>query len=309
MLINPANLEAMFYGFDARFQGAFTAAKPWHTKLATVVPSSTKATRYHWMEAVPRLREWVGERHVHNLVARAFVIENKKWELTVEVPKDDVEDDQIGVYTQRVEMMGRSAALWPDDVLTTLIRDGLTTLCADGQLFFDTDHPKNLDSAAAGTYSNKLTTALTAPNYGAARAIMRAYVGADTHSLSVNPTLLVVPPALEDTARAILNSELIAPGAAWAGNAADVAATNIYRNSAELLVIDELNDDPTRWYLFDISKPIKPFVFQMRKAPNFVSMTAPNDPNVFWQDQFVYGVDSRGNAGFTMPFLALTSKP
>lgn len=309
MLITPENLAGMYYGFDARFQGAFTAVQPWYQKLATEVPSTTKAHRYHWMDAMPRMREWIGERLVRNLSSRVFIIENKKYELTVEVPKDDIEDDQIGVYTQRVEMMGRQARKWPDDILVDLIQAGTTTLCADGQYFFDTDHPKNYDNSAAGTYSNALTVALTATNFGTARAAMRGFVGADARSLNAEGTLLVVPPALEDTARAILNSEIIAPAAAWGGNAANVAATNIYKGAADLLVVPEFNSDPTRWYLFDTSKPIKPFIFQMRKTPTFVSMTAPTDPNVFWQDVFVYGTDSRGNAGFTMPFLALTSKP
>jgi phage major head subunit gpT-like protein len=305
MQISPAALEAMYYGFDSRFNGAFERTPAWYDRIATQVPSTTKANRYHWMDLLPRMREWVGERVVQNLVARAFAIENKSYELTVEVDRDDIEDDNLGVYNGWVDTVAQQARKWPDDLLATLLQAGGATLCADGQYFFDTDHPVNADNSTLGTYSNLFTsTALTAANYGTVRSTMMARNGADSKPLKVNPGLLVVPPALEFTARAILNSEIIAPGAAWAGNAANTAATNVYRNTADLLVIPELNNEPTVWYLLDVSRPLRPFIFQLRKAPEFVALFSPTDPNVFWRKKYVYGVDTRGNAGFTMPFLA-----
>lgn len=309
MQINPANLDAMFYGFDARFQGAFTAAQPWYTQLASEVPSNTRSTRYHWLDAFPRMREWIGERLVRNIATRVFTIENKSWEMTLELDKEDVEDDQFNTANQRAEMMGRQARKWPDDVLAALIKAGTTTLGPDGQYFYDTDHPKNYDNAGAGTYSNSLSLALTAANFGTARAAMRSFVGADGRALGVTPNLLVVPPQLEDTGKAILQNDWIATSAGIAGMSANVAVNNLYKGTAQLLVVPELDDDPTRWHLFDTSMPIKPFIFQMRKAPEFTSLVNPTDSNVFWQRKFVYGCDARGNAGFTMPFLALTSKP
>lgn len=305
MNISAAGLEAMYYGFDSRFQGAFDRTPQWSDRVATQVPSTTKANRYPWLELLPRMREWVGERVVQNLVAKMFAIENKSFELTVEVDKDDIEDDNLGVYNGWVEMVGQQARKWPDDLIAQVLQAGATTISADGQFFFDTDHPVSIDAPGMGTYINLYTgTPLTAANFGAVRAAMGARLGADNRPLNVNPNLLVVPSALQDTARAILNSEIIAPGAAWAGNASGTAATNIYRNSADLLVVPELNNEPTVWYLLDVSKPIRPFVFQLRKAPQFAALFAPTDPNVFWRKKFVYGVDSRGNAGFTMPFLA-----
>lgn len=53
-----------------------------------------------------------------------------------------------------------------------------------------------------------------------------------------------------------------------------------------------------RWYVLDTTRAIKPLIFQDRKKPNFVAMTAETDPNVFSKAQFEYGVDSRCNVGF-----------
>jgi phage major head subunit gpT-like protein len=70
-----------------------------------------------------------------------------------------------------------------------------------------------------------------------------------------------------------------------------------------VLVIPELADEPTVWYAADTSKPIKPFVYQVRKEPQLVQVDDPKAENVFWRKKFIYGIDSRGAAGFTLPFL------
>jgi len=68
--------------------------------------------------------------------------------------------------------------------------------------------------------------ALTAANYAAARAAMMAFRSDTGRFLGIQPTTLVVPPALESDARGLLNTD-IAPGG---------AASNVWRDSAELIV-------------------------------------------------------------------------
>ena len=78
-------------------------------------------------------------------------------------------------------------------------------------------------------------------NYGAARAAMRAVktdAGVPFGALSSrNGVYLVVPPSLEEVARQLLNSEFMA----GAGASASVATTNIWRNSADLIVSEYLS--------------------------------------------------------------------
>lgn len=52
------------------------------------------------------------------------------------------------------------------------------------------------------------------------------------------------------------------------------------------------------WYVLDTSRALKPLIYQQRKVPNFVARDSETDPNVFDRNEFKYGVDSRGNAGF-----------
>ncbi|MGH7905760.1 MAG: Mu-like prophage major head subunit gpT family protein [Candidatus Binataceae bacterium] len=77
-------------------------------------------------------------------------------------------------------------------------------------------------------------------NYGAARAAMRSIKtdgGQPFGALSARSgVFLLVPPALEEVARQLLNSEFMAGTGASAG----VPATNIWRNSADLIVSEYL---------------------------------------------------------------------
>ena len=64
----------------------------------------------------------------------------------------------------------------------------------------------------------------------------------------------------------------------------------------------------TPWFLLDVSKPLKPMIFQKRREYDFQAMDKPDDPNVFHKKEFIYGVDARVNAGFGLWQLAFGSK-
>jgi phage major head subunit gpT-like protein len=298
MLINTPTLEAINKGFSRRFQDAFVAAKPMYPMLVTEVPSGGKSEVHGFLDKIPAMREWIGERVIQNVAARSFEITNKHFEGTLEVDRDDISDDRLGIYNPMLDMLGQQAAMYPDDLVLSLVEGGAAALCHDGQYFFDTDHPVNIDDAGAGVQGNRFTTkALTAPNYGSVRSSMMKLKGADGKPLQVKPTHLIVPPALEETARQILNADFIP------NTAGTATQTNVWKGTADLIVWDRLTSDTT-WYLLDLSKGIRPFMFQNRQAPQFTYLTQPDHENVFMKRKFLYGSDARGNAGYALWFLA-----
>lgn len=53
------------------------------------------------------------------------------------------------------------------------------------------------------------------------------------------------------------------------------------------------------WFLLDVSRPLKPFIFQSRKPfTNLIRKDQETDDNVFFRKEFVYGVDGRCQVGF-----------
>ena len=62
------------------------------------------------------------------------------------------------------------------------------------------------------------------------------------------------------------------------------------------------------WFLLDASRPLKPLIFQQRKAYNLQAMTKEDDENVFMRREYIYGVDARCNVGFGLWQQAFGSK-
>lgn len=141
MLINRENLNAMYNGFKAAFVKAFSGVQPVWSSVATLVPSTAKTENYGWLGQMPRLREWVGDRLVKSIAASGYAITNKKFESTIGVPREDIEDDGYGVFASLFSEMGYAAATHPDELVFSLLAAGFTTNCYDGQYFFDVDHP------------------------------------------------------------------------------------------------------------------------------------------------------------------------
>ncbi|PLX49122.1 MAG: hypothetical protein C0613_08345 [Desulfobulbaceae bacterium] len=154
MIINSGNLAILFKAFNAAFQRGFGGVSPLWDKVATMVPSTTGSEEYGWLGDIPGMREWIGDRHIHNLKGHDYAIKNKKFELTVGVPRDKVEDDQYGVYSPMMEMLGQSANQHPDELVFALLAAGFATECYDGQYFFDTDHPVIQADGTEGSVSN-----------------------------------------------------------------------------------------------------------------------------------------------------------
>jgi phage major head subunit gpT-like protein len=304
--ITPSNMQIFFTGLSATYAAAYQTAPRFWERMAFLKPSSTEIEKDGWMAKVPVLRQWLGERQVQNVAARSYTLENLPWELTIAIDKFKLQDDSYGIYAPMVSMMGLQAAKWPDYMLVDKIRAN-SELLFDGKAFFASDHPVNFeDPSNTDVYDNDFGLALTPDNFAEVFTSMSTFKGEDGKPLGITPNLLVVPPQLKLAAMQILNSTMIAPQT-FAGQTQAGANQNILQGWTDLLVVPELAADDTTWYLLDTSKPIKPFFFQQRQAPVLVPRVDPTDPMVFEKHMFVYGVEARGNVGYTLPFLAARS--
>ena len=281
MIVNQANLHGLTVGYSTAFNKSFDAIQPNYQRVATVVPSATGEQDYKWLGQMPGMREWIGEREIQALAAYDYLIKNKPFEMTVGVPRDDIEDDKYGVYTVLFSNMGEAAALHPDKLVFGAMMSGFTEKCYDGQPFFDTAH-----TVGDKTDSNCSNKKLTRESYMEARSSMMSLKGDQGKSLKLVPDLLVVPPALEETARLILEADQIN------------GTTNVLKGTAKLLVESELAEKEHYWFLLCTNRFLKPFIYQIREKIKFVSMTRETDENVFMLNQFLYGANGRCNAGY-----------
>jgi phage major head subunit gpT-like protein len=218
MIINQATLANIYVAFSTAFNAAFQEAVVWYEKIAMTVPSAGRSLDYKFLLDFPQVREWIGERVMRSLEGKAMQVVNKDYESTIEVARNDIEDDQIGLYAPLVSQLAFEARKHPDYLCAGLLKDGLVNKAYDGKAFFAADHKVGKTSV---------------------------------------------------------------------GNL-DAAAS-------------------TPWYLLDTSRPVKPFVFQLRQAVQLLRMDLPTDDHVFMRKMFRYGVDYRGAAAYGLWQLAYCS--
>ncbi len=154
MIINAENLANMFIGFNTVFNNAFAGAPAFRDQLAMTVPSSTRTNDYKFILQFPMLREWLGDRVIKSLAAESFHLTNKSFESTVEVDRDDIADDQLGLFAPIIAELAKAARQHPDLLIAALMAAGLTTACYDGKMFFAADHPMPTPADPTATGSN-----------------------------------------------------------------------------------------------------------------------------------------------------------
>jgi phage major head subunit gpT-like protein len=142
MDITRANLNILTTAFST----GLGTVPPLYQRITMTIPSSTRENVYAWLKDIPGMREWLGDRVVNQLAIDGYRIANRAFEMTVGVKRDDIEDDQYGIYSPMFRLMGENAARHPNILAFDLLNKGFATPCYDGQSFFDTDHPV-LDAA------------------------------------------------------------------------------------------------------------------------------------------------------------------
>jgi phage major head subunit gpT-like protein len=224
MQITPSFMRAFSVGVDTRFNQRFAAIQPTYQRFSMVVNSTTRENAYPKLSELPGIREWIGDRVVHSLSASSFTIVNRTFEETLGISREDIEDDQFGLFNTSVDMLAQDAAEFPDLLTYGLLKRGNVEKCSDGQYFFDTDH-QTYDASGA---------VVSASNFGGGTG--------------------------------------------------------------------------TPWYLFDVSRPLRPLIFQNRRSFQLTAKTALDDDNVFKAREFQWGVDGRCNVGFGPWQLAYMSR-
>ncbi len=283
LLVNKSSINSIFTGLKTIFNNALQAQPGNWQATAMEVPSNAKQEDYAWLSRFPMMRKWVGDKHVKALAAGKYTATNEDWETTVSVDRNDIEDDSLGIYNTQAQMAGASAAELHDIIVDGLKNNAFTSLGIDGQYFYDTDHEVN-----GASVSNKGTAALSsatysaaAASYGAARTAIMKFTDDEGMPLRLMPDTLEVPPALEATAKKLLEADTL-----------DDGSPNPYKGTAKLIVNPALTSD-TAWFLHVTSKPVKPFIVQMRKRPVFVKQTSEENDDVFNRREFKFGAEAR----------------
>lgn len=303
--ITSASLQALNTSVRATFLSAYKNQGPklWYRDLVVEVPSDSRSNTYPIVLDPGAIREWTGERVVNALELGSFSLDNVRYEKTVGISRDDVADDNTGALRLAIGRLAERFAMHPQQLLAAVILSNPTG--PDGVSIFNDSHPRNPVAADGNTYDNLFaSTALTASNYATVRSLMATYIGPDGQVLGVMPDTLIVPPALERTAREIVQAGVIPM---TAGGGTTVAGSNVLVGTARVLVVPELSSaaggSDTTWYMADLSSSFdRPFIFQTRDPLEVVAKFAASDDAVFERNELLWGATIRYAIGAGSPY-------
>lgn len=285
-------LAGIFTNFRVVWEDSFLAASSAATidRFATTVPSNTDTESYSWLGTVPKMQEWLDERQVSGLAAYNYSIKNKPFEATIEVDRDTFEDDRYNQIRPRVQQLGEEAARYPLELAMATLVAGGATAGYDSVNFFSASHTEESSGAQVNTAAGTgVTLAAIRADLIAARTRMRKLVDGRARVMNLAPDLVIIPPELQDVFEQLINTNLIANNS--------VAMSNNLLNAVDIQVNSFLTD-ANDWFLMSTRSPIKPLIYQLRKAPEFVAIDDPKAETVFRRKKFLYGVDARFNFGY-----------
>ena len=294
MDINRANMQALFTGYNRIFLDAFQSyVDTTYAQFVGEVNAGTSQIDMPMLEQLTGMREWVDVREIKNLKSDKLTIKARFFEDTVAVKREDVEDDQYGLYNSLFQTMAQNAANLPNDITNELLAAAASAKWMDGAAFFGTSRKYGKE-----TINNKGTSALTYDSFNTAYDTMRAYKGHGGKSLGVKPNLLLHGPSLRTTVADVIKAPI---RAVTVGDAA-VTMPNPNANLVTPIEVDGITNSD--WFLLDARKPFKPIIMFMRKRPNrLIRLDREEDENVFMNRQFIYGTDGRAEVAFAMPHL------
>lgn len=129
----------------------------WVPGVSMLFNSDQDSEEYRWLGQSPQMREWVGGRHAKGFRENGITVVNKHYEGTIEVLLREMRRDKTGQVMTRIrELATRTNSHWAS-LLSTLIINGESTACYDGQYFFDADH----EEGDSGQQSNDIQSDLS----------------------------------------------------------------------------------------------------------------------------------------------------
>lgn len=278
----------------------------WIDAISNLFGSDQSGETYAFLGQSPAMREWIGGRQAKGFTGNGITILNKHYEATIEIQKKDLRRDKTGQVQARVdEFADRGQTHWAS-LLSALLLNGASTLCYDGQYFFDTDHSEG----NSGTQSNKITVdistlpaavhgVITAPSVEEAQQVLLAGI-AQILSFKDDQGEPMNENARRFTA-VVPTSLFLVFSAAVAAITTAALQQNLNANLIKGITIDiEMNARLT-WTdtiaIFRTDSPIKAFIRQSEQDIE-LKAKAENSEFEFDNDAWQFGIDGWRGVGY-----------
>ncbi len=286
-MISPNTLVK---GITTAFFDQYAQSSPAWEQMVTRVTSTSNNEIHNWLGAPPTISEWSGARKVQKLLEHGITVENKNWEGTLEIDRNDVEDDRTGSIMMRARQLGDRGARFYFDTLINFLINGDANVVGYGQGYDGNNFFSNNKDSVANN-DNLLTG--TGTTVAQARADINTAVA----------TMLGITDdkgePYDDTELGTGSLALVCPTGIYQGMREAVAASEISNTTAipwsgiiNVIPSAKLQaDDANDWYLLRVDKPVRPLGFQDRQG--WRTTDNLNGDKAFHHRFYEWGVDSR----------------
>jgi phage major head subunit gpT-like protein len=283
---NTGLLEA---GIRSDFFARLATIATLYPDLCTTVKSTLPSEKYRMLGQVPGMRKWKGGRQAQGLRSESYDVDNEKYEVTMAVDRDEINDDQTGQIRIRTQELAKAAGTHKDYLLSQLLENGGASgyVGYDGLTFFNAAHVwgdsgnQDNDTTSAAATGTDPTVAEFKEAIKVATAALLGFK--DDQGRPINNgtggLIAIVPPQMYLTALEAMNATIIS------------STTNVMQGLARVMLNGWLSSTD-KFYLTKTDGTIRPFIFQDREPIEFNSLTAGSEQE-FKYEQYLYGVRAR----------------
>lgn len=273
--------------------------------FARRINSDGAVERLPWLSQAPimkRLRDMLESAGLSDAVLE---IENEKFAISLEVPRDLLSDDQLGAVMQRVREMTDIAMGFGNVLLIDALEAGIAEGGYDGQPFYDNAHPvRGLQSAV---FDNLL--AGTGTTVAAIQADLSTYLSTLQRAEGENGQPLyqartrhaiVHPPELTANMNVAIFGQMVPEIVEDGGG--PVAAASISNNKFRGLMFDPVSDarlaDSDDWYGADVTTEMRMPLFYVERERVQSEVLGPGSDHYVKHESALFKVRWRGKAAY-----------
>lgn len=267
--------------FSDEFRSALALGEieQWAEALGLVKTSKAIKSTYPIPVHAAGYNEFKGDMKYRSLYSRSLSMKPKQWQDGVAELERIISAPDFSGWNEQPAAMAMEAMRQPNKWVAAILaanpnldfyRDDEAGTASSIPLFSNS-HPVNVFDAAFGTFDNDhAASAIDADMMVEAKTRFRQKKGPNGEPMGLRLTHMLVPAALEETAKEFLEQDLLIQAVENLGGTDNVAAVtqhNRHKGTVQLLVADELTASD-EFYLFAKNKPgLFPWIVQKEGSP------------------------------------------
>lgn len=299
---DAAKIEAAYIGFGTMLHNRLKRPDTTWRQLSTVIDSDVLLHRELWLDNVPKMRLWEGDKVVSMLRGESLPIVTRPHEASIMIPKGDIINDRYGLYTGRINDLADAYDWHLMEMVVGMLVAGLqgsslgTTY--DGQNLIDADHTF-LGNGTGTQQSNKITGAFSATVFQQAWNAFLGFIdenGTPLNTMMSRKMMLVHGPANRTAVRTVLQQQWIPS-----------LQQNMDFNMAEPVIVPWIRAGSTynvlgqsitftglEWFLMPVNSSA--IILQRKRTPEFLAVE--EGEFTFRTGKYLYGIESEDGAAY-----------